>query len=67
LVPGILFIFMNVVYMWVIFSRHFKALNDRTYEFNGLMGRMAAPWNSRGLPFSAVMFSLVTTFIVICE
>jgi hypothetical protein len=53
--------------MWVIFSRHFKALNDRTYEFNGLIGRMAAPWSNRGMPFSVAILSLLILFTVLCK
>jgi hypothetical protein len=29
--------------MWVIFSRHFKAMYDETYKFNGLLGRLLVP------------------------
>jgi hypothetical protein len=67
LLPGFMFLLIAGAYMWVIFSRHFKAMYDETYEFNGLLGRLVAPWCARCWSLSRIMLILLIPHITLCK
>ncbi len=66
LLPGFLFILISGVYMWAIFSRHFKTMYDQTYEFKGLLGRVVVPWGKRCWSLSTIMLILLIPDITLC-
>jgi hypothetical protein len=62
-----MFLLVGGAYMWVIFSRHFKAMYDQTYEFNGLIGRLVAPWCKRCWSLSTFMLIILVPHITVCK
>jgi hypothetical protein len=63
-----MFIFYSGIYVWALFSRHFKALYDPTYTFTGVISsRLAVPLTKKGTPLYFIMIILLSIHIPACE